>query len=127
MKNKQKENKIIKNIIEWFGLFIKLINEILLFLLNIPLYLSLFFYGLRASIDEYLKIARAVESKEKSIDYLFKARMNEIETTKLFAKLHNQKIRLIDRRDKLYYSLFPSLIAVLALFISLISLVIKKQ
>lgn len=119
-------NKYETAIIDCFCIFPKLIGEILLFIVNAPLYLYKFFSGLRLFADSYDGIITGLETQKKFGESLMKSKVKEEEFSKLVSQLASETIRLKKIHDEMFTGLFGVLIAVLALFISILALFIKK-
>ncbi len=117
---------IKRNLKIWFTLFLKLVWEIILFFLNLPRYFYLFLHGLRVTSTSYSKLLDAISSRKKTIDNVFKSKIDAQEVNRIWRTLHNEIVELNKEQEKLFTGLFGLFIAILALFISIIALLIKR-
>lgn len=122
----KKVEKVQKNVIDWLHVFVDLIYELLLFLLKLPYYLYLFFHGLRITATSYSEILDAIASRKGTIDRVFKAKIDEQETTRIWRTIYNEILKLRKEQEQLFTGLFGVFIAILALFISIVALLLKK-
>lgn len=118
--------KIKNTLLTWLITFPKLIWEIILFTLNLPRFFYLFFHGLRITAVSYSKLLDGMSSRQKTIDSLFKKNLSEQQATRIFRILLNQTIELNKEQERLFSGLFGIFIAILALFISMIALLLNK-
>lgn len=122
----KRSKKLKKDFVNWLWIFPKLLYELVLFFLSIPRYFYLFFHGLRITVDSYSKLLGGLSTYQKAIDDLFKSKLNEQKTTEIFRKLLNETIRLKSEQEKSFTALFGIFIGILALFISIIAVLLKR-
>jgi hypothetical protein len=114
-------------IVSWLRIFPRLFWEIIQFFINIPLYLYKFFLGLRLFSESYDGILDGLETQKKFGEHLKNSKNIDVKSyTSLIRQLVNETNRLKDIQERMFTGLFGILIAVLALFISVLALLIRK-
>jgi len=122
----KKVKLIINGFVTWACILFDLICEIFLFIIKLPYYLYLFFYGLRITTKSYSDLLSGLEDIKKSKKELFESRVSEQTLTGYYTHLLKEIKRLQEEQEKSFATLFGIFIAVLALFISIIALLIKR-
>lgn len=117
--------QIENSIKEWIVILFKLFWEIVLFLINIPQYLYKFFSGLRIFAESYDGIIKGLETQQKFLNSLTQSRVNEQSLAQMLREYIRETTRLKKIQEEMFTGLFGILIAVLALFISVIALLIN--
>lgn len=105
------------------------LKELLLFLWNLPSYLTKFFKGLRIfseSYDGILKRSEELQETYKKMD-LNKTFGNNIKaSTEFIVDNRNQLLELKKEQEQMFNQLFSIFIATVAMIISILALIIKK-
>lgn len=119
------EEDYVKNFFAQFKAYfigcLKFIWEIILFIINLPIYIKRFLEGLRTfskSYDEIIKSSR--EGKEE-----LTRKANGNMSDEIFAKFANKIIELKNEQEKMFNQLFGIFVATLALIISICALIIN--
>ncbi len=118
---------LLQNILVWILYWHKLLLELLWFITNFNRYLYQFFSGFRQFSNSYAGIITGLESLKKLSKNIQKSRLIEDDFRTLIQTTVDETVRLTKIHDEKYTGLFGLLIATLALFISVITLLITKH
>ena len=117
---------IAKLLGSWFKSVLNLFIELILFIVNIPKYLYQFFKGLRLFSQSYTGIIEALEVQKDRVNIFIDANPTTNTAAKIMTEWINENIRLQKEHENMFSSLFGILIAVLALFISILALLLSR-
>jgi hypothetical protein len=105
----------------WLIECLKFLKEIILFIVNLPIYLKRFLEGLRIFSKSYDEIINALKLKQEVLT------RNDLRgiNAETIASLTNEITRLKNEQEKMFGQLFSIFIASLALIISICALIIN--